>query len=494
MSFLDTELIFIKGVGTVKADALKTELGVTLVREFLQIFPYRYIDKTKVQKISEARADGDVLLFIAKLVHVEKISGKFNKSRLVALVKDDTGFIELVWFQKIKYVEPLLVEGQEYVIYGRVSLYGSKKSIPHPEFEALVTEAHIRPSYDPVYSSSEKLDRVGLDSKARRKILQVIFERLTPSDFPENLPNHLVHGLKLCSRLEALQWVHFPASDQQRNLAQNRIKFEEFFWLQVELLFTKQVKRQQLKGATFEIIGPYFKDFYDRHLPFSLTNAQKRVIREIRADMGSGAQMNRLLQGDVGSGKTIVAMLSMLMAADNGFQACLMAHTEILASQHYKALSELLLPMGIEIGFLTGSVKGKKRTEVLEKLQSGALLFLVGTHALIEDHVIFQNLGLAIIDEQHKFGVAQRSRLWQKNKKTPPHILVMTATPIPRTLAMTLYGDLEVSVIDELPPGRKEIKTIHKTEGHRPELIRFLKDQIALGRQVYIVYPLIEES
>jgi ATP-dependent DNA helicase RecG len=352
----------------------------------------------------------------------------------------------------------------------------------------------VSKTFDPVYSSTEKLDAKGLDNKARRKIIKPLLSTLTEKDLPETLPPYITEKLAICSRFEALQWIHFPESEKQRELASNRIKFEEFFFLQMRLLHGKRNRQSKFRSTAFTRVGDQFNTFYNQYLPFSLTDAQKRVVKEIRMDMGRDIQMNRLLQGDVGSGKTVVALLCMLICIDNGCQACMMAPTEILAQQHYTSISELLKDMPVQVAFLSGSVKGKKREDILNRLREGTIDIIIGTHALIEEHVAFKHLGLAIVDEQHRFGVAQRASLWKKNQHAAPHILVMTATPIPRTLAMTLYGDLDVSIIDELPPGRKEIKTIHKYETARPELIQFMHAEIARGRQVYVVYPLIEES
>ena len=409
-------------------------------------------------------------------------------------LRDDSGMIELVWFSGVHWLEKQLEVGKEYVAYGRINSFRGKISMPHPEMEEVKPEKLKKASsFAPVYPSTEKLNTKGLDARTRRRIMAALFEKLSPADFPENLPAYIIKKFRFPSRYDALRQIHFPKNEQELQAARNRLKFEELFFLQLRLLQIRR-RRDAIKGFPFEQVGDTFMRFYNEKLPFELTGAQKRVLKEIRRDLGRGVQMNRLLQGDVGSGKTIVGLMSMLIAIDNGFQACLMAPTEILAQQHYNSISEYLEGMGLQVGFLSGSVKGKKRKALLQALEAGELHILIGTHALLEPPVIFKNLGLAITDEQHRFGVAQRAKLWKKSKPFPPHVLVMTATPIPRTLAMTLYGDLDVSVIDELPPGRKEIKTVHKTENNRMRVIGFMRQEIAKGRQVYVVYPLIEES
>lgn len=403
--------------------------------------------------------------------------------------------MDLVWFQGAHWLEKTLKVGQEYLVYGRINYFKDQANITHPEMELVLPDAPQNlPSFDPVYSSTEKLNAKGLDPKARRKLIRQILEQTNDRDIPEMIPAYLLEKLRLPNRRVSLAQIHFPSNNDHLELARKRLKFEELFLLQLRLLQMRHQRHSTVKGFVFGQIGEYFNRFYNEFLPFELTNAQKRVLKEIRRNMGNGLQMNRLLQGDVGSGKTIVALLTMLMALDNGFQACLMAPTEILAQQHFNAISQLIEPMGLTVGFLTGSVKGKRRKELLLGLEDGSINIVIGTHALIEETVKFKNIGLSIIDEQHRFGVAQRGNLWQKSKPFPPHILVMTATPIPRTLAMTLYGDLDVSVIDELPPGRKEIETSHKTEKNRMRVIGFMKEEIAKGRQIYVVFPLIEES
>lgn len=477
-----------------KGEALRTELGVKTIRDLLFIYPFRYIDKTKFQSVKDIRADGDIAMLKGEIVSLEKIRGNNKRVRLSVLFKDSSGFIELVWFQKVKIIEEFITIGKEYTVYGKVSIYGGKKTITHPEFEEYQNDPELHMTFDPVYPSTEKLDRMGLDSKGRRRILKNILESLKPNHIGENLSDELITKLSLPSRFETIQWIHFPKGEAQRDMAINRIKFEEFFFVQMQLVGKKSARKSLLKGAVFDKIGENFNTFYSKYLTFELTNAQKRVLKEIRQDLGAGFQMNRLLQGDVGSGKTIVAFMTMLMAIDNGYQACLMAPTEILATQHFKSISEMVEGLSLKVEFLSGSIKGKKRQRILEDLESGNIDIIIGTHALIEDKVVFNKLGISITDEQHRFGVAQRASLWRKNDSIAPHILVMTATPIPRTLAMTMYGDLDVSIIDELPPGRKEVKTIHKFESHRPRLIEFMHSEIQKGRQIYVVFPLIDES
>ena len=420
--------------------------------------------------------------------------GEGRKKRLVGRLRDDTGMLELVWFSGAHWLEKQLDVGKEYVVYGRINSFKGKLSMPHPEMEEAKPEKIEKAAtFAPVYPSTEKLNTKGLDARNRRRIMKSLLEKIKPADIPENLPAYLVQKFRFPSRYDALRRIHFPKAEQELQAARNRLKFEELFFLQLRLLQIRR-RRDAIKGFNFERVGEAFMHFYNEKLPFELTGAQKRVLREIRRDLGRGVQMNRLLQGDVGSGKTIVGLMSMLIAIDNGFQTCLMAPTEILAQQHYKSISDYLEGMDLRVGFLSGSVKGKKRRELLAALEAGEIHILIGTHALLEPPVVFQNLGLAITDEQHRFGVAQRAKLWKKSQPYPPHVLVMTATPIPRTLAMTLYGDLDVSVIDELPPGRKEIKTVHKNENNRMRVIGFMRQEIAKGRQIYVVFPLIEES
>lgn len=491
---LDTAIEYLRGVGTVKADMLKKELAIHTFGDLLFAFPYRYVDKTKFHKINElSEESGEVQLkgILRKL----DIMGEGGKRRLVGRLRDETGVVELVWFQGIYWLEKNLKVGSPYVAFGKINSFNGFINITHPELEE-VSEENLEAArtFAPVYRSTDKLNAKGLEAKGRRRLTEALFEKLTPADLPENLPDYLLQKMHLPSRYDALRWIHFPPSQHELDAATNRLKFEELFYLQMRLLQSKHRRKTAIKGYVFEKVGEHFNQFYKEKLPFELTGAQKRVVKEIRADLGAGVQMNRLVQGDVGSGKTVVALLSMLLALDNGYQACLMAPTEILAQQHLIGISQMVEGLGIRVDYLSGSIKGKKREKILADLRSGDIHILIGTHALIEDWVEFQNLGLAITDEQHRFGVAQRASLWKKSKPLPPHVLVMTATPIPRTLAMTLYGDLDVSVIDELPPGRKPITTTHRTENHRMRVFGFMKEEIAKGRQIYVVFPLIEES
>jgi ATP-dependent DNA helicase RecG len=493
-NILDTSIEYLKGVGTTKADLLKKELGIHTFGDLLQAFPFRYVDKTRFHKISELH-EGSGEVQLKGILRKLDIVGQGGKRRLVGRFRDDTGVIELVWFQGIYWLEKHLLAGKPYVIFGKVSAFNGFLNISHPEIEEITEENQVAAlALAPVYPSTDKLNAKGLDAKGRRRLMEALLERISPADLPENLPDYLLQQFQLTSRYAALRQIHFPRNQQELNQAIHRLKFEELFFLQLRLLQNRQNRKASIRGYVFSKVGDSFNTFYRDKMPFQLTNAQKRVVREIRADLGSGVQMNRLVQGDVGSGKTVVALLSMLLAIDNGFQACLMAPTEILAQQHFAGITQLVGDLGVQVEFLSGTVKGKKREKVLTALAAGEINILIGTHALIEDWVVFSNLGLAIIDEQHRFGVAQRAALWKKNKPLPPHVLVMTATPIPRTLAMTLYGDLDTSTIDELPPGRKPISTIHRTENHRLRVFGFMKEEISKGRQIYVVYPLIEES
>ncbi|CEN43491.1 ATP-dependent DNA helicase RecG [Capnocytophaga canis] len=493
---LHTPIAYLKGVGSQRADLLSSELGIFQFQDLLNLFPYRYIDRTKFYKINELYVNNTTeVQIIGKIVHIKTVSSNASKNtdRLVATFVDDTGSIELVWFKGVKWIRDSLKINEPYVIFGKTNVFNGAFSMPHPEMD-LVTDYNktMGNSIQPIYPSTEKLVKRGVTNKVIRQLILHIFEQVGDV-FYENLPENILNSLNLISKKEALHNIHFPKNQELLSRATLRLKFEELFYIQIQLVQKNFLHKQKIKGFPFEKVGKYFMDFYNNHLPFPLTNAQKRVLKEIRKDMGSYSQMNRLLQGDVGSGKTIVALMSMLLAVDNGFQACLVAPTEILANQHYLGISELLKKTNIKVALLTGSSKTSERKTITETLRNGELSILIGTHAIFEDKVIFNNLGLAIIDEQHRFGVAQRSKVWQKNY-IPPHILVMTATPIPRTLAMSVYGDLDISVIDELPPGRKPIKTIHYYENKRAEVYEFIKKEIDKGRQVYIVYPLIEES
>lgn len=491
---LDSPIEYLRGVGPARGDLLKKELGIFTFQDLLLAFPHRYIDRTQFHHIRDlTEQSGEVQL--KGILRRLTLLGDGRKKRLVGTFRDETGAIELVWFTGVTWIEKSLSVGTEYIVYGRVNSFNRQLNIPHPEIEAANAEnTQKEATFAPVYPSTEKLNTKGLNTRVRRRMMQALWEKLTPADLPENLPAYVVEKLRFPSRFEALQHIHFPRDQETLKAATNRLKFEELFFLQMRLLQIKRRRKDSVKGYVFDQIGDLFHGFFREKLPFELTEAQKRVIREVRRDLGSGTQMNRLLQGDVGSGKTVVALMCMLIALDNGFQACMMAPTEILAQQHYQSIQAYLEGLGVEVGFLTGSVKGKTRKAVLSGLEEGSIHIAIGTHALIETNVKFKRLGLAITDEQHRFGVEQRARLWKKNELHPPHILVMTATPIPRTLAMTLYGDLDVSVIDELPPGRKEIQTVHRTEHHRLRVFGFMREEIAKGRQIYVVYPLIEES
>ncbi|MFK8008478.1 MAG: ATP-dependent DNA helicase RecG [Saprospiraceae bacterium] len=491
---LDSPIEYLKGVGPVKGDMLKKELGIHTFGDLLRSFPFRYVDKTKFHKIRDINNESNAVQLKGVLRRLET-KGDGRAKRLVGRFRDDTGVIELVWFKGVYFLEKNLTIGKEYVVYGKVNSFRGQINIPHPEIEELTVEsANKASSFAPVYPSTDKLNAKGLDAKGRRKLMMTLMEKIAPSDLPENLPDYILAKFKFPPHFKALVDIHFPKNQRDLDRATSRLKFEELFFLQLRLLQIRRRRKDAVRGHVFGTIGEKFNRFFKEKLPFELTGAQKRVLKEIRKDLGTGVQMNRLLQGDVGSGKTMVGLMSMLMALDNGFQACLMAPTEILARQHEIGITEYVEDLDIKVGFLSGTVKGKKRVKLLEELAAGEIDILIGTHALIEDPVVFKNLGLAITDEQHRFGVKQRAKLWAKSQPCPPHILVMTATPIPRTLAMTLYGDLDVSVIDELPPGRKLVTTVHRTENHRMRVFGFMREQIHLGRQVYMVFPLIQES
>lgn len=491
-TLLQTPIAYLKGVGPNRADSLQSELGIHVYQDLLNLFPNRYIDKTQYYKIGQLQKTSADVQIIGKLVHIKTVEQK-KGTRLVARFQDDTGEMELVWFRGQKWIRENLKLNTPYVIFGKCNVFNNIFSMPHPEMELLSEhEKGLKVHMQPVYPSTEKLSNKGITNRVISKLMQQLFIE-TKGKFTETLSDALLQDLKLISRSVSLFNIHFPKNQELLAKAQFRLKFEELFYLQMQLIAKNMLHKQKIKGFPFDQVGELFNDFYANKLPFELTNAQKRVIKEIRADLGSNAQMNRLLQGDVGSGKTIVAVMTMLLAIDNDFQACLMAPTEILANQHYQGISALLKDTGVTCALLTGSVKKSTRKPIHEQLENGELQILIGTHALLEDKVKFKNLGLAIIDEQHRFGVAQRSKLWHKNEY-PPHILVMTATPIPRTLAMSLYGDLDISVIDELPPGRKPIKTVHRFDSNRLKVFRFIRDEIEKGRQIYVVYPLIQES
>ena len=492
MELLSTPIDFLKGVGPAKADLLKKELRIFTYRDLLTYFPFRYIDKSKIFKVSDLTPDLPFVQIKGKITKFEDI-GKGRLKRLIAHLEDDTGVIKLVWFKGTRWIKSSLKLNTEYLVFGKASAFKNAYNIVHPEtdlWQDYNKKAHV--GLQGVYHSTEQLSAKGLNSRGILKLIKNLVP-LLKNDIEETLSKKIIEELNLPSKEQALVDIHIPKNNNDFIRAQKRLKFEEFFFLQLHLLKLKLIRTKKLKGYPFPIIGDNFNEFYNNHLPFQLTGAQKKVLKEIRKDVQGNAQMNRLLQGDVGSGKTLVAFLSMLMAVDNGFQACIMAPTEILAQQHMVTISEFTEKMNIEAGILTGSSKTKQRRGLHEKLENGEINILIGTHALLEDKVKFKNLGLVIIDEQHRFGVAQRSKLWKKNE-FPPHVLVMTATPIPRTLSMTLYGDLEVSVIDEMPPGRKEVKTIWRTDSNRLKVIGFISKQIKIGRQIYIVFPLIQES
>lgn len=492
MSDLSTrDIKFLPGVGPKKAELFNKELKIFSFEDLLYYFPYKYIDRSRTYKIKEIDGNMPYIQLRGEILNFET-QGEGKGRRLIARFSDGTGIIELVWFKGIKFIIEKYKPGIEYTLFGKPTRFGSKFNIAHPEIDPIDDIIDKAPGLQAYYSTTEKMKSHFLNSKAIQKIMYNLWKSIN-GPLPETLPAQVIARSQVIYLTEAIQNIHFPQSPDLLRKAQFRLKFEELFYLQLNILrFTRQ-RQKKLGGFRFDHIGDYFNNFYHQCLPFELTNAQKRVLREIRADVGSGKQMNRLLQGDVGSGKTLVALMSMLMAVDNGFQACLMAPTEILASQHYESISELVAPIGIHVELLTGSTRKKERERIHEGLLTGDVNLIIGTHALIEDTVLFSNLGLVVIDEQHRFGVEQRARLWKKNNR-PPHILVMTATPIPRTLAMTVYGDLDVSVIDELPPGRKPIQTIHQYDNKRGALYASIRKQIEMGRQIYIVYPLIQES
>ncbi len=461
--------------------------------DLLNWFPFRYVDRTRFYTVKDITEDLPLVQLIGRLENIRLIGTGKGKERMSAIFRDQTGTLELVWFQGIKFVQDKLRTGVDVIVFGKPTQFNHSWNIAHPEVELYSAEKAARaPRLQPVYNSSEAMKRAWLDSRGQSLLIQQLLQRIG-NQIEETLPEHILQQHQMIPLRQAYQFIHQPINADELRAAETRLKFDELFFLQLRLLRQNRINKLQLKGFAFGTIGTVFNDFYHNHLPFQLTNAQKRVLKEIRSDVAKPIQMNRLVQGDVGSGKTIVAFMSMLMAIDNGFQACLMAPTEILAQQHFAGLSELAEKIGVKIRLLTGSTKKKDRNILHAELESGELHIIVGTHALLEDKVIFKNLGFVVIDEQHRFGVAQRARLWAKNV-LPPHVLIMTATPIPRTLAMTLYGDLDISVIDELPPGRKAIVTKHQFDKDRPAVFNFIKEQITLGRQIYVVYPLIEES
>jgi ATP-dependent DNA helicase RecG len=493
-TFLQTPIEYLKGVGPQKAELLKKELHIFNYGNLLTFYPFRYVDRTKFYKISEITPDLPYVQLRGKIVHTEMIGVK-RSQRFVARFSDGSGVLELVWFQGAKWIGEKIKPhaSNEYVVFGKPALFNGRFNIPHPEIDPVSDENTVLASaLQAVYNSTEKLKVRNLDTKGIARIQKALVSQIK-NNIPEILSKNIMDKFQLISREEAFKQIHLPKDPSSLKQAELRLKFDELFFIQLKLLKQKGNREKHFRGNVFSKVGDYFNNFFNHHLPFELTGAQKRVIKEIRLDMGSGKQMNRLVQGDVGSGKTLVALMNMLIAMDNGFQACLMAPTEILANQHYETISELLKPLNVNVGLLTGSTKAKARRVLHEQLQNGEMHILIGTHALLEDAVQFKNIGLVVIDEQHRFGVAQRAKMWTKNAISP-HVLIMSATPIPRTLAMTLYGDLDVSVIDEMPPGRKPIQTVHRFDENRLRVFGFMKEQIEVGRQIYVVSPLIKES
>ncbi|MFC6996209.1 ATP-dependent DNA helicase RecG [Rufibacter roseus] len=489
--FFHTKIEFLKGIGPQRATLLQTELGIFTYGDLIQHYPFRYMDRTQFHQIAELTEDMQYVQIKGRILE-KNLLGEGRKQRLSAIIRDASGEMELVWFKGVKFMTSQLKVNHEYIAFGKPTLFNGRFNMAHPELEETSEVKQEQTYLQPVYHTSEKLKNHRVDSKTISRMMQELLKQ-APTHLPETLTPELVDQYRMVSKREAMLQIHFPRNWDTLQAARFRLKFEELFYTQLKLLRTATKRRAELAGQIFSKT-PTLTEFYKNHLPFDLTNAQKRVVREIYQDVTSGKQMNRLLQGDVGSGKTIVAFVTMLLATDNGAQACIMAPTEILADQHYQGLKQYAEKLGIVLGKLTGSTKKADRRVLHEQLRSGEMHMIVGTHALLEDEVQFHNLGLCIVDEQHRFGVAQRSKLWQKNPRIIPHVLVMTATPIPRTLAMTLYGDLEVSVIDELPAGRKEIITVHRYDAHRLRVFGFIREQLKLGRQAYIVYPLIEES
>ncbi|MDG1509371.1 MAG: ATP-dependent DNA helicase RecG [Flavobacteriaceae bacterium] len=489
---LNNPIYYLKGISNLRASTISAQLGLSRLNDLLHFFPYRYIDRTKFYKINEIINNNSEIQVVGSITSLKTIQQK-NGARLIGKFLDETGAMELVWFKGYKWLKDSIKINTPYVIYGKLNYFKGVFSIVHPEMDLLEDyNRKLQTKLQPVYSSTDKLVNSGVSNKIFRGYLQDLLQQIF-EQIQESLSAELILSQKLIGKKEALLNIHFPTSPEMLEKAQYRLKFEELFFIQLQLVRKKLIRKNKIKGYVFAKVGDAFNEFYSKYLLFNLTNAQKTVLKEIRNDVASNAHMNRLLQGDVGSGKTIVALLAMLLAIDNGFQAAIIAPTEILAIQHFNAIQELLQKMNISVALLTGSSKVKKRREIHEGLENGKLNILIGTHALLEDKVKFHNLGIAIIDEQHRFGVAQRSKMWQKNE-LPPHILVMTATPIPRTLAMSVYGDLDISIIDELPPGRKEVKTVYRYDSNRLAVFKFMKQEIEKGRQVYVVYPLIEES
>ena len=485
------DIKYLQGVGPQRATMLNKELNIFSLRDLLYYFPYKYVDRSRLYYIHEIDGNMPYIQLKGQILSFETI-GEGRQRRLVAHFSDGTGVVDFVWFQGIKYLMGRYKVHEEYIVFGKPTVFNGRVNIAHPDIDPAKDLTLSTMGLQPYYNTTEKMKRAGLNSHALEKLMTNAFA-LLQGEMPETLSSRIVEEHHLMSLDEALRNIHFPQNPDRLRKAQYRLKFEELFYIQLNILRYTKDRQRKFRGLYFEKVGEVFNTFYSQNLPFQLTDAQKRVIKEIRKDMGSGRQMNRLLQGDVGSGKTLVALMSMLIALDNGYQACMMAPTEILAAQHFETIRQMLFGMNVRVELLMGSVKGKKMEEILKGLLTGEVQILIGTHAVLEDTVNFSSLGMVVIDEQHRFGVAQRARQWAKNA-CPPHVLVMTATPIPRTLAMTLYGDLDVSVIDELPPGRKPIQTIHQFDNRRPSLYAGIRKQIEEGRQVYIVYPLIKES
>ena len=492
LNILDQDVMYLPGVGPKKKEILSKELGIQTWRDLLEHYPYKYVDRSRIYRISEISGDMPFVQIRGRMLGYDEYAMGARKKRIVGHFSDGHGVVDLVWFQGAQYIYKNYPIGKELIVFGRPTVYGGRYQFAHPDIDDASQLQLSDMGMQPYYMTTERMKKAGINSRAMEKMTKTLVTKL-PETLPETLPPYITGPLHLISRLEALRQIHYPHNAREMQQARYRLKFEELFYVQLNILRYAIDHRRKYRGYIFSRAGAQLNDFYRNHLPFDLTNAQKRVVREIRDDMASGRQMNRLLQGDVGSGKTLVALMAMLIAIGNGYQACIMAPTEILAEQHLTTIRQMLGDMDIHVELLTGVVKGRRRADILDRLSKGEIDILVGTHAVIEDAVVFARLGLAVVDEQHRFGVAQRARLWAKSEM-PPHILVMTATPIPRTLAMTLYGDLDVSVIDELPPGRKPIQTLHKYDTQTTSLYQGIRQQIDSGRQVYIVYPLIEES
>ncbi len=492
-SILDQDIMYLPGVGPKRKEILSKELNIQTWRDLLEYYPYKYVDRSKIYTIDELNGSIPFVQIKGKILSFEEFSNGTRRKRIVAHFSDGHGVVDLVWFRGTQYIYKTYALNTEYIVFGKPTVFGSRYQFAHPEIEKADELQLNEMGMQPYYSTTERMKTNGITSRTIEKLTKNLISRLPKDAISETLPVFIQRPLHLISREAAFKGIHYPKSLDELQHAQVRLKFEELFYVQLNILRYASDHRRKYRGYVFQRVGQIFNTFYQNNLPFDLTNAQKRVMHELRDDMASGKQMNRLLQGDVGSGKTLVALMTMLIAIDNGFQACIMAPTEILAEQHLTTIKEFLQGMDVRVELLTGIVKGKKRQEVLEALANGDINILVGTHAVIEDTVQFARLGLAVVDEQHRFGVAQRARLWAKSEN-PPHILVMTATPIPRTLAMTIYGDLDVSIIDELPPGRKPIQTIHKFDNQMTSLYNGIRQQIQQGRQVYIVFPLIKEN